>query len=122
MEVYIPLFFLKREVSKDTLFFMHKLKTHQDYLKLVEELIMHDRLYYDEAKPIISDYEYDQLTKALIAYEKEHPDKVAPNSPSRRIGESATEGFKQKTHLFPMMSLNNTYSEEEIGDFIKREL
>lgn len=120
MEVYIPLFFLKREVSKDTLFFMHKLKTHQDYLKLVEELIMHDRLYYDEAKPIISDYEYDQLTKALIAYEKEHPDKVAPNSPSRRIGESATEGFKQKTHLFPMMSLNNTYSEEEIGDFIKR--
>lgn len=99
---------------------MHKIFTQQQYLELVEEIKEHDRHYYDRAKPLISDYEYDQKMQALIAYEKEHPHYALPDSPSLRIAESPTEGFKQKDHLAPMMSLNNTYSEEELADFIKR--
>lgn len=99
---------------------MHKPKNQQEYIELAEELIEHDKRYYDEAKPVISDYEYDQKMHALIAYEKEHPSQVLPNSPTHRLSESATEGFKQRPHLAPMMSLNNTYSEEEMGDFVKR--
>jgi len=99
---------------------MHKIKTQQEYIELAEELIEHDKHYYDEAKPVISDYEYDQKMAALIQYEKAHPDHILPHSPSARISESATEGFKQRSHLAPMMSLNNTYSEEELADFIKR--
>lgn len=97
-----------------------KPKNQQEYILLAEELIEHDKRYFDEAKPVISDYQYDQMMAALIAYEKEHPDQVLPNSPSRRLSEGPTEGFKQKAHLIPMMSLNNTYSEEEIFDFVKR--
>lgn len=99
---------------------MHKPKNQREYIELAEELIEHDKRYYDEAKPVISDYEYDQKMHALIAYEKEHPSQALPNSPARRLGEAATEGFKQRSHLAPMMSLNNTYSEEEVGDFVKR--
>lgn len=93
---------------------------HIQYLALVEELIEHDKRYYDEAKPIISDFEYDQKMQQLIDYEKKHPFEIHPHSPTQRVAESITEGFKQHSHLTPMMSLANTYSEEEIADFVKR--
>lgn len=96
------------------------LKTQREYIELVEELTQHDKHYYDEAKPVISDYEYDQKMKQLIDYEKKHPEHVLASSPSQRLSESATEGFQQKAHLSPMMSLANTYSESEVGDFLKR--
>ncbi|MCC6128181.1 MAG: NAD-dependent DNA ligase LigA [Chlamydiae bacterium] len=96
------------------------LKTQREYIELVEELTEHDRHYYDEAKPVISDYEYDQKMKQLIEYEKKHPEHILVHSPSQRIAEGATEGFLQKSHLSPMMSLANTYSESELADFIKR--
>jgi DNA ligase (NAD+) len=99
---------------------MNKIKNQQEYIQQVQELIEHDKHYYDEAKPIISDYEYDQKMKALLSYEKEHPEHILPNSPSSRIAEGPTEGFKQRAHLSAMMSLNNTYSKEELADFIKR--
>ena len=83
-------------------------------------MIEHDIRYYDEAKPTISDYEYDQKLKQLIAYEKEHPDQVDPNSPTLRVAESPTKGFIQREHLVPMYSLANTYSEKEVEDFIQR--
>jgi DNA ligase (NAD+) len=96
------------------------IETQRKYLELVEELIEHDRHYYDETKPLISDFEYDQKMKALIEYEKKHPDAIAPNSPSQRIAEAPTEGFVQKKHLTPMISLANTYSEEEVAAFLER--
>lgn len=96
------------------------LKTQREYIELVEELTEHDKHYYDEAKPVISDYEYDQKMKELIEYEKKHPEHILEHSPSQRIAESATEGFQQRSHLSPMMSLANTYSESELADFIKR--
>lgn len=101
---------------------MRRPKSRQEYLQLVEAITEHDRHYYDEAAPHISDYQYDQMMAALIAYEKEHPDQVLPDSPSVRMSEQPTEGFKQRAHLIPMMSLNNTYSEEELSDFIDRVL
>lgn len=96
------------------------LKTQRQYIELVEELTLHDKHYYDEAKPVISDYEYDQKMKQLIDYEKKHPEHILPHSPAQRIGEAATEGFVQREHITPMMSLANTYSPDEVGDFIKR--
>lgn len=99
---------------------MHKITTFKEYQKLVKELIEHDRHYYDETKPVISDYEYDQLMLFLKEYENEHPEDIIADSPAQRVAESPTKGFHQKAHMVPMMSLANTYSEEEVGDFIKR--
>jgi DNA ligase (NAD+) len=97
----------------------NSIQTHREYIELARELTLHNQRYA-EAKPLISDYEYDQKMEALIAYEKHHPDQVLPDSPSLKLWEAPSEGFKQKAHLVPMMSLANTYSEEEIGDFLKR--
>lgn len=96
------------------------MKTFKEYQKLVEELIEHDRRYYDEARPVISDLEYDKFARQLKDYEEAHPEDVIENSPARRVAESPTEGFKQEDHMAPMMSLANTYSEEEVDDFLKR--
>jgi len=98
----------------------HKILSHSQYLEMVHEVIEHDRHYYHECKPMISDYEYDHLMKSLEAYEKEHPDKIHPNSPTLRVSEFVTKGFKQANHILPMLSLSNTYSESEIEDFIQR--
>lgn len=98
---------------------MYKL-TYAEYMQLVQEMIEHDRLYYDRASPVISDYEYDQKMHRLQAYEKEHPSDIHPHSPSQKIGESPTSGFVQREHKVPMMSLANTYSKEEVEDFVKR--
>jgi len=94
--------------------------THKEYLDLIEEIRKHDRAYFVEARPVISDYEYDQLVKKLEGIEKEHPEWITPTSPTQRVGEMATAKFKQVSHEVPMLSLANTYSEEEMGDFVKR--
>ncbi len=99
---------------------MRKLNSQKEYIELVETLLEHDRHYYEESRPLISDYEYDQLIKALEEYEKKHPEKVHPESPTQRIGETITEGFSHGEHLVPMLSLANTYSFEELQHFIER--
>lgn len=92
----------------------------EEYLKLIEEIEKHDRLYFVEARPSISDYDYDQLVKKLEAIEKAHPEWTLSHSPTQRVGKALQEGFKQKTHRIPMLSLANTYSREEVEDFVKR--
>jgi DNA ligase (NAD+) len=94
--------------------------TKKDYLDLIEEIHAHDRHYYVEYRPKISDYAYDQLYKKLEAIEKEHPEWIVSNSPTKRIGDPLTEGFRQVEHASPMLSLANTYSREEVEDFITR--
>ena len=94
--------------------------TKQDYLKLVEEVRKHDQHYFGESKPHISDYEYDQLFAKLKKIEAEHPEWVVSTSPTQRVGEPLTAGFKQGTHSMPMLSLDNTYNSDELGDYIKR--
>lgn len=90
------------------------------YRQLIEEIYAHDRRYYIEAKPVISDYEYDQLVKKIEEMEALHPEWIDPSSPSQRVGEMLTHGFKSVSHRHPMLSLANTYSKEEVEDFVKR--
>lgn len=92
----------------------------KDYEVLIAEIEKHDRAYYTKARPLISDYDYDHLLKELEEIEKEHPEWITPASPSQRVSETLTAGFKQVAHSTPMLSLSNTYSEEELEDFVKR--
>ncbi len=94
--------------------------TKGEYEKRVETLLQHDFYYYVECAPRISDYQYDQLLKELEQIEKAHPDWVVHYSPTKRIGERTTQGFKRIKHSHPMLSLSNTYSQEEVGEFIRR--
>ncbi len=94
--------------------------TKSDYCKLIHEVQRHDRLYYVEHAPEITDYAYDQLYKKLQAIEQAHPDWILSTSPTQRVLEKTTKGFKQAAHTVPMLSLDNTYKEEEIEAFIAR--
>ncbi|MES2345561.1 MAG: NAD-dependent DNA ligase LigA [Chlamydiota bacterium] len=94
--------------------------SHSHYLALIKEIEKHDRLYFVECQPIISDYQYDQLTKELEAIEKKHPEWKVAHSPTQRVGSALSKGFKQALHSVPMLSLANTYSKEELQDFINR--
>jgi len=97
-----------------------KIKTKKDYLDLIKEVKKHDMLYYEQCKPKISDYEYDQLVKELQRFEKENPQEVSDDSPTRLVGEKTSKGFKQAEHKVPMLSLANTYSEKEVQDYVNR--
>src|SRR5438132_14089050 len=90
------------------------------HAELVEEIRKHDHLYYVEAKPIISHREYDKLYHELLDLEKQFPDLVTPDSPSQRVGGEPLKAFKPVQHLIPMMSLDNTYSQEELREFVAR--
>ena len=88
--------------------------------QLRDEIRKHDRLYYDEAAPIISDREYDRLYKELVALETQFPDLVTLDSPTQRVGGTPLKAFEQVSHLIPMLSLDNTYSEAEVKNFYAR--
>ena len=88
--------------------------------QLREEIRKHDRLYYEEAAPIISDREYDRLYSDLVDLEAEFPDLVTPDSPTQRVGGKPLKAFEQVAHLIPMLSLDNTYSEDEVKNFYNR--
>ncbi len=88
--------------------------------QLRDEIRKHDRLYHEEAAPIISDREYDRVYKELVDLETQFPDRVTPDSPTRRVGGKPLQAFEQVSHLIPMLSLDNTYSEEEVKNFYAR--
>lgn len=92
----------------------------QRYAKLLEEVRRHDRLYYVEARPEISDAAYDRLYRELQDFEKTHPDLADENSPTKKVGGAPLDSFRTLRHAVPMQSLNNTYSEEELGEFLDR--
>lgn len=94
--------------------------TRLDYLELCQIVWYHNRLYYIEHAPEISDEEYDFLFKKLEKMEAQYPEWIIPSSPTQRVGESLTEGFETVSHRIPMLSLANTYSKDEIIEFIKR--
>ncbi|MDA9555199.1 NAD-dependent DNA ligase LigA [Pelobium sp.] len=87
---------------------------------LVKELQQHNYNYYVLAMPTISDYDFDQKLKQLEALEKEYPEFVNPNSPTQKVGGEITKTFKTVVHKWPMMSLGNTYNEQELIDFDQR--
>jgi DNA ligase (NAD+) len=88
--------------------------------QLRDEIRKHDRLYYDKAASIISDREYDRLYKELLDLETQFPDLVTLDSPTQRVGGKPLQAFEQVSHLVPMLSLDNTYSEEEVRNFYAR--
>lgn len=88
--------------------------------RLTKEINFHNRLYYQESRSEISDFEFDKLLEQLILLEEQFPDLRFPDSPSQRIGGTITKDFPSVTHRFPMLSLSNSYNEQEIDDFITR--
>ena len=92
----------------------------QHHASLVEVICRHDRAYYVDAQPTISDQDYDQLYRELIDIEALYPELRTSDSPSQRIGGEPSEGFETVQHAVPMMSLDNTYSQDEIREFVDR--
>ncbi len=87
---------------------------------LAEVIRQHDCAYYVEATPTISDQEYDRLYRELLDLEKSYPALVSADSPSQRVGGAPVGEFATVSHLMPMMSLDNTYSQGEVRDFTQR--
>ncbi|MEP6602994.1 MAG: NAD-dependent DNA ligase LigA [Spartobacteria bacterium] len=88
--------------------------------ELRRQVVEHNRRYYEEAAPTVSDRDYDRLYKELVDLESTFPNLVAPDSPTQRVGGQPLKAFTQVTHRAPMLSLDNTYSEEEVADFYAR--
>lgn len=89
-------------------------------VELRREISRHDRLYYGEAAPEITDREYDALQRELRDLEDAHPELVTPDSPTQRVSGHPLEGFTQVRHTVPMQSLDNTYSPAEVNAFLLR--
>ncbi len=92
----------------------------EEISRLRDEIRKHDRLYYVEAKPEISDLEYDKLLKRLESLEAEHPELITSDSPTQRIGDEPVSELQQVEHRVPMLSIENTYSTDEIRKYGQR--
>ena len=93
--------------------------------ELREAIRRHEHLYYVLSKPEISDQEFDALDRELRDIEAAHPELITPDSPTQRVGEAPLSEFPSVTHNEPMLSLENTYSEDEVRDFegrVRRQL
>jgi DNA ligase (NAD+) len=99
---------------------MTKSQAEIELNRLREAIETHNYNYYVLAQPTISDYEFDKLLERLIQIERQFPDLVTPDSPSQRVGGTVTKNFPTVVHKEPMMSLSNTYSPEELHEFVKR--
>lgn len=99
---------------------MAKTDTAARVAQLVQELNAHNHAYYVRAQPTISDYEFDQLLRELQDLEAAHPELRRPDSPTLRVGGEITKDFPTFVHKRPMLSLQNTYSREEVDDWHKQ--
>ena len=96
---------------------LNRTEARKETEKLRAEIERHNRLYYVEAAPEISDRDYDALLKRLEALEKQFPELATPDSPTRRVGGEPLKGFENVRHTVPMISLANTYNKEELVEF-----
>jgi DNA ligase (NAD+) len=92
-------------------------KTIQKIKNLRKDIRYHEKKYYVDNDPQISDYEFDLLVKELEKLEQEFPELITPESPTQRVGEQPIEGFATVEHSMPMLSLDNCYNEQELRDF-----
>ena len=97
-----------------------ELEAAQRVKELTEQFQLHNYRYYVLADPIIGDYEFDQLLQELILLEKRFPALANVNSPTQRVGGQITKAFAAVKHKYPMLSLGNTYSPEDLNDFDAR--
>jgi DNA ligase (NAD+) len=98
----------------------NKANVKKEIEKLRRELEQHNRLYYIQARPEISDMEYDRLYRRLVELESAHPDLIEPDSPTQRVGGAPLSEFASVKHAEPMLSLDNTYSAEDITEWVAR--
>ena len=89
-------------------------------IELRQLLHKYNNLYYVQNAPVISDFEFDGLMHELQALEQKHPELSDQNSPTQRVGSDLSKGFTQSEHKYPMLSLDNTYNEQEVRDFFQR--
>lgn len=99
---------------------MNAIQAKAEIEQLMKVLNHHNHLYYVQNSPEISDYDFDQLLKSLEKLEKEFPEFTSANSPTKRVGGDLTKKFQAVAHRYPMLSLSNTYSEEEIMEWENR--
>lgn len=99
---------------------MDTINIQSKIIQLRETIENHNYNYYVKSEPTISDYDFDMLLNELIELENKHPEFFDPNSPTQRVGSDISEAFKQVQHRYPMLSLSNTYNEEELRDFDQR--
>lgn len=99
---------------------MNPITPAREHADLVAAIRAHDHAYYVEAKPVVSDFEYDRLYRRLMELEAANPALATPDSPTRRVGGAPIEGFAKVVHRLPMKSLENTYSEGEVRAFLAR--
>ncbi len=92
----------------------------QEIERLRDEINRHNRLYYLEAAPEISDREYDRLMARLMELETEHPELLTPDSPSQRVGGAPLAEFATVKHAVPMLSIDNTYKDEGVREWSAR--
>ena len=99
---------------------MNEDEAKEEILRLSKEINYHNHAYYVESNPLISDYEFDKLLEKLQELEKQFPEFAFESSPTKRVGGDITKKFQTVAHSFPMLSLSNTYSEEEILEWENR--
>jgi DNA ligase (NAD+) len=99
---------------------MRVIRTKEEYEALCEEIWHHNRLYFQQAAPEISDEEFDALVVLLEKTEQLHPDWISPTSPTQRIGERPLEGFSEVVHAAPMLSLEKGFTPEDLTAFYDR--
>jgi DNA ligase (NAD+) len=110
--------------QKTTQELLKKAETHSisfdDIEELRDVLRFHEYRYYIQNDPLVSDFEYDTLYKALEKLETENPDLIVPDSPTQRVGKGLTKEFPTVQHLVPMLSLDNSYNSDDLLDFDRR--
>ena len=92
----------------------------EEYKQLVAELNQHNHRYYVLDDPSVPDSEYDRQMRALQEIERVYVDAVAEDSPTQRVGGAALQSFSQITHVLPMLSLDNAFSDAELEDFERK--
>ena len=91
--------------------------TANDLKELRDLLVFHERKYYIEDSPLISDFEYDILYKQLVSLEEQYPEQITPDSPTQRVSTDLSGDFPPVQHTVPMLSLDNSYNDDDLNDF-----
>ncbi|MGY4357059.1 NAD-dependent DNA ligase [Bradyrhizobium sp. i1.7.7] len=97
-----------------------KAQAKVEHMRLALELEEHDRRYYQDDAPTVTDAEYDELRQRFNAIEKRFPDFVSAESPSQKVGAAPSGRFRKVRHSVPMLSLDNAFAEEDVRDFVGR--
>src|SRR5947209_1178981 len=97
-----------------------KAQAKTEHMRLARELEGHDKRYYQDDAPSVTDAEYDALRARFNAIEKRFPELVSAESPSQKVGAAPSGRFKKVRHALPMLSLDNAFAEADVADFVGR--